>query len=79
LFERGIQNHRRGLCFRIKGGKEEMIQMKKAIVIVMLIMAMGLVGCPRNYYDPDRDYGGHDRGHDYEHHDRDNQDHGDHR
>ena len=53
--------------------------MKKAIVIVMLIMAMGLVGCPRGYHERDRDYRGHDRGHDYEHHDRDNQDHGDHR
>ena len=52
--------------------------MKKALVIVMLIiaMAMGLVGCPRRYYDRDRqDHDrGHDRGHDYEHRDRDNDD-----
>ena len=43
--------------------------MKKVLVIVMLIIAMGLVGCPRRYYDRDRH--DHDRGHDYEHRDRD--------
>ena len=60
--------------------------MKKVLVIVMLIIAMGLVGCPRRYYDRDRydqdhgryeqDRGRHDqdRGHDYEHRDRDNDD-----
>jgi hypothetical protein len=46
--------------------------MKKVLVIVMLIIAMGLVGCPRRYYDRDRH--DHDRGHDYEHRDRDNDD-----
>jgi len=48
--------------------------MKKVLVIVMLIiaMAMGLVGCPRRYYDRDRH--DQDRGHDYEHRDRDNGD-----
>ena len=45
--------------------------MKKVLVIVMLIIAMGLVGCPRRSYDRDHD---HDRGHDYEHRDRDNDD-----
>jgi hypothetical protein len=44
--------------------------MKKAIVTVVLLMAMGLVGCAGNYYDRDRDH----RGHDYEHRDRDNGD-----
>ena len=46
--------------------------MKKVLVIVMLIIAMGLVGCPRRYYDPDRH--DHGRGHDYEHRDRDRDD-----
>jgi hypothetical protein len=46
--------------------------MKKVLVIVMLIIAMGLVGCPRRYYDRDRH--DHDRGHDFEHRDRDNDD-----
>jgi len=53
----------------------------------MLIVAMGLVGCPHNRghdsdrgrYEQDRDRHDQDRGRDYEHHDRDNQDHGDHR
>ena len=42
----------------------------------MLIIAMGLVGCPRRYYDRDRhdQDRGHDRGHDNEHRDRDNDD-----
>ncbi len=60
--------------------------MKKVLVIAVLIIAMGLLGCPRRYYDRDRhDQGrGHDyeqrdrrdqdRGHDYEHRDRDNDD-----
>ena len=53
--------------------------MKKVLVIVMLIIAMGLVGCPRRYYDRDRhdhDRGPkeQDRGHDYEHRDRDRDD-----
>jgi hypothetical protein len=53
--------------------------MKKVLVIVMLIIATGLVGCPRRYYDRDRhdhDRGRYeqDRGHDYEHRDRDNDD-----
>jgi hypothetical protein len=53
--------------------------MKKVLLIVMLIIAMGLVGCPRRNYDRDRrdqDRGRHDqdRGHDDEHRDRDNDD-----
>ena len=53
--------------------------MKKVLVIVILIIAMGLVGCPRRYYDGDRhdhDRGRYeqDRGHDYEHRDRDRDD-----
>ena len=50
--------------------------MKKVLVIVMLIVAMGLVGCPPRYYDRDRqDHDrGYGRGHDYEHRDRDNDD-----
>ena len=60
--------------------------MKKVLVIVMLIIAMGLVGCLPFYYDRDRhdqdrgrDYEHRDRhdqnrGHDYEHHGRDNDD-----
>ena len=51
--------------------------MKKVLVIVMLIIAMGLVGCPRRFYDRGRH--DQDRGRDYEHRDRDNQDYGDHR
>ena len=46
--------------------------MKKVLVIVMLIIAMGLVGCPRRNYDRDRR--DQDRGHDYEHRDRYNDD-----
>ena len=53
--------------------------MKKVLVIVMLIIAIGLVGCPRRYYDRyrhDQDRGRHeqDRGHDNERRDRDNDD-----
>ena len=53
--------------------------MKKVLLIVMLIVAIGLVGCPRRYYDRDRhdqDRGRHqqDPGHDREHHDRDRDD-----
>jgi hypothetical protein len=48
--------------------------MKKVLVIVVLIIAMGLVGCPRRYYDRDRH--DHDRGRDYEHRDRYNDDRG---
>ena len=50
--------------------------MKKiALMILLLVLASGLLGCPRRYYDRDRN--DHDRGHDYEHRDRynDNQDH----
>ena len=36
--------------------------MKTVLMIVMFVIAMGLVGCPHN------------RGHDSEHHDRDNDD-----
>ena len=46
--------------------------MKKGIVIAMLIIAMGLAGCDHYYHRDDRGYG---RGHDYEHHDRWNDDH----
>jgi len=46
--------------------------MKKVLLIVMLIIAIGLVGCPRRYYDRDRH--DQDRGHDREHHDCDNDD-----
>ena len=65
--------------------------MKKVLMIVMLIIAMGLLGCPHRYYDRDdsnhdrgryeQDRGRHDQDHgrDYEHRDRDNQDYGDHR
>ena len=51
--------------------------MKKALMIVMLIIALGLVGCPHNRghdSDRDREYRNHDRDHDYEYHDRDNRD-----
>ena len=46
--------------------------MKKVLVIAMLIMAAGLVGCPppgyyeHGRYDEDRGYD-YDRGHDYDH------------
>jgi hypothetical protein len=56
----------------LKAVRKEVLQMKKVLVIVMLIIAMGLVGCPRRYYDRDRH--DKDRGHDYEHRDRDNDD-----
>jgi hypothetical protein len=56
----------------LKAVRKEVLQMKKVFVIVMLIIAMGLVGCPRRYYDRDRH--DQDRGHDYEHRDRDNDD-----
>jgi hypothetical protein len=46
--------------------------MKRVLVILMLIIAAGLVGCPRRYYDRDRH--DQDRGHDTEHRDRDNDD-----
>jgi hypothetical protein len=46
--------------------------MKKVFVIVMLIIAMGLVACPRRHYDRGRH--DQDRGRDYEHRDRDNDD-----
>ena len=46
--------------------------MKRVLLIVMLIIAMGLVGCPRRNYDRDRR--DQDRGHDNEHRDRDNDD-----
>jgi len=58
----------------LKAVRKEVLQMKKVLVIVMLIiaMAMGLVGCPRRSYD--RDCHDQDRGHDYEQRDRDNGD-----
>ena len=62
-----------------RAGGKEVLQMKKVLVIATLIIAMGLVGCPRRYYDRDRhdhDRGRYeqDRGHDYEHRDRDRDD-----
>jgi hypothetical protein len=59
----------------LDAGEKEKLQMKTALVILMLIAAMGLVGCPPRYYDRDRH--DQDRGHDYEHHDRgsDDRDH----
>jgi hypothetical protein len=56
----------------LKAVRKEVLQMKKVLVIVMLIIAMGLVGCPPRYYDRDRH--DQDRGHDDEHRDRDNDD-----
>ena len=56
----------------LKAVRKEVLQMKKVLVIVTLVIAMGLVGCPRRYYDRDRH--DQDRGHDHEHHDRDNDD-----
>jgi hypothetical protein len=56
----------------LKAVRKEVLQMKKVLVIVMLIIAMGLVGCPRRPYDRDRH--DQDRGHDYEHRDRDRDD-----
>jgi hypothetical protein len=56
----------------LKAFRKEVLQMKKVLLIVMLIIAIGLVGCPRRYYDRDRH--DQDRGHDREHHDRDNDD-----
>ena len=59
--------------------------MNKVLVIVTLIVAMGLVGCPRRYnndryennrdrYEHERGRNDQDRGRDYEHRDRDNDD-----
>ena len=56
----------------LKAVRKEVLQMKKVLLIVMLIVAIGLVGCPRRYYDRDRH--DQDRGHDREHHDRDRDD-----
>jgi len=57
--------------------------MKKVLVIIiMMIIAMGLVGCPYirgHNSDRDREYRNHDRDHDYEHHNRDTHDHEIHR
>jgi hypothetical protein len=66
LNEIGIQKARSVLCFRIKSGKEGVVTNEKVLLIVMLIIAMGLVGCPRRYYDRDRH--DQDRGRDREHH-----------
>jgi hypothetical protein len=70
----------------LKAVRKEALQMKKVLMIVMLIIAMGLVGCPRRYnddryennrdrYEHERDRNDQDRGRDYEGHDRDNHDH----
>src|SRR4030042_5858520 len=56
------------------GVRNEVLQMKKVLVIVMLIIAMGLVGCPHSRghdSDRDREYRNRDRDRD-----RDNRDHG---
>ncbi len=57
--------------------------MKKGILIAMLITAVELAGCGHYYDRDDHGYGrgrhDEDRGPDYEHRDRDNQDYGDHR
>ena len=58
--------------------RNEVLQMKKVLVIVMLIIAMGLVGCPHNRghdSDRDREYRNRERDRDYEQHDRDDRDH----
>jgi len=57
-------------------------QTKKGILIAMSIIAVGLAGCGHYYDRDDRGYSrgryDQDRGRDYEHRDRDNQDYGDH-
>ena len=61
--------------------------MKKVLMIIMLIIVMGLVGCmynrghdsDRGRYEQDRGRHDHDRDHDYEHQNRDNRDHEIHR
>jgi hypothetical protein len=68
----GIQKAEVLSVLGIRTLKKEVLQMKKVLVIVMLIIAMGLVGCPRRPYDRDRH--DQDRGHDYEHRDRDRDD-----
>ena len=46
--------------------------MKKiALMILLLVLASGLVGCPRRNYDRDRH--DQDRGHGDEHHDHDSE------
>jgi hypothetical protein len=56
-----------------KAVRKEVSQIKKVLVIVMLIIAIGLVGCPRRNYDRDRR--DQDHGHGDEHHDHDKDDH----
>jgi len=51
-----------------------MFQMKKVLLIVMLIISLGFPGCWWYDHGYDRDRHDQDRGHDYERHDRDNQD-----
>ncbi len=66
----------------LKAVRKEVLQMKKVLMIVMLIIAMGLVGCPfirGHNSDRDHQYRNRDRDHEYEHHDRDNRDHEIHR
>jgi len=74
--ERVIQNRISAQCFGIKGDKKGVSQMKKGILIAMLIIAVGLAGCGHYYDRDDRGYGrgrhDQDRGRDYEHRDRDN-------
>jgi hypothetical protein len=70
---RGMERRGKPRGIRIESGKEtENYMMQPVLVIVMLIAAMGLIGCPPRYYDRDRH--DHDRGHDYEQRDRDNDD-----
>ncbi len=71
----GRCHHRRGDPSYSGTKVKEGLQMKKVLMIVMLIIAMGLLGCPHNRgHDYDRDRHDQDRGRDYEHHDHDNDD-----
>ena len=70
--EMGIQKAEVLSVSGTKTDKKEGLQMKRVLVIVMLIIAIGLVGCPRRNYDRDRR--DQDRGHDTERRDRDNDD-----
>jgi hypothetical protein len=52
--------------------------MKNVLMILMLIIAVGLVGCPYNRghdSDSNREYRNDNRNRDHEQHDRDNRDH----
>ena len=77
-------NHRHRHCgnpgfdphHKVEGKEEQpfgLLQKRYGYAIVMLIIAMGWVGCPHHY--DDRDDRNHNHGHDYEHPDRNNDDH----